>query len=344
MMPVPKIIAQQFLNGSTGILVLRNLEVTKTIHFELGTCRFATSSIYEDRLGERLMQWGVITEFEFSRVSEAMKQKQLKFGQALVQLQLVEEQELFYFLQRQLKEIIFSTFTTPFSEHRFDNCLLPEYELPVYLNTPQIILEGMRRIDELEVLQKFLPNWDVNLSLAVPPQQIHDALQLEPQEAYIVSLLESTAQSIRKILSDTSLSQRDVLATVYTLTCLNFLEESTPAAAISVSPEVTTSFSAAQEPDSEIRKLQIFCYEIENKIAAIDNNSSYYELLEISIDTPLPEIRRAYNELYNKFNPSRQAELSKLKIDMLQKLERISKHLTKAVQTLVNPEAKRAYY
>ncbi len=328
----PQIIGQQFLKSSTGILVLKHSSFTKTIHFEKGVCTFATSNIYEDRIGERLIEWGFLSEAQLTKASEVMRQNQWKLGKALVHLGYVDEAQLTSFIQRQIKEIIFSTFTYPAIETRFDSCTLPEYEHKLHLEVPQLILEGMRRVTDLELLEKLLPDQDIKLVLSVPSQTIFERVTMEPQEAYLLSVLESGSQTIRSLASQGVVSPATTYATIYSLLCTELLQALKPN---------TSSREVAIDP--EMQKASQFCYEIENKINAINNDCSYYQLLEIEKDCSPPDIRKAYAELSNRFHPSRQGELSKFNLDMRAHLERISTYLTKAAQTLLNANSRRDY-
>lgn len=331
----PQIIGQQFLKSSTGILVLKSDSFTKTIHFENGFCTFATSNIYEDRMGERLIEWGFLSETQFAKASEVMHQNHWKLGKTLIHLAYLDEAQLARFIQRQVKEIIFSTFSCSSIEFRFDSCTLPEYEYKLHLEVPQLLIEGMRRISDTELLASLFPDQDLKLKLSIPSQTLFERVVLEPQEAYLISILENEPQTIRSLVSQGVVPPAVTYATLYAMLCVELLQTSRPQPAKVTPREIPL--------DSEMQKAMQFCYEIESKVAAINNNSSYYQLLEIEKGSSLPEIRKAYAELSNKFNPARQAELSRFNLDMKAHLERISTHLTRAVQTLLNPDSRRDY-
>lgn len=327
----PQIIGQHFLKSSTGILTLKSDSFTKTIHFERGFCTFATSNIYEDRMGEKLIEWGVLSEAQFAKASEVMRQNQWKLGKALVYLEYLNESQLIRFIQRQIKEIIFSTFALPPIEFRFDSCTLPDYEHKLQLEVPQIVLEGMRRITDTQLLEKLFPDQDLKVELNIQPQTLFERVTMEPQEAYLVSILENGSQTIRSLVLQGAVSSTVTYATLYALSCVGMLR---------LTPSATSRETTS---DLETQKFSQFCYEIESKINAINNNCSYYQLLEIDKNCSPPDIRKAYAELSNKFNPARQAELSRYNIDMRAHLERISTHLTRAAQTLLNADSRRDY-
>lgn len=57
------------------------------------------------------------------------------------------------------------------------------------------------------------------------------------------------------------------------------------------------------------RKLMEFCYEIENKVRAINRGASVYEVLEVDTHSSLEQINASYQKLIERFHLNRQKEL-----------------------------------
>ncbi len=125
----------------------------KSVYFKDGQVVFASSSDPADRLGPVLLRTGVVAEADLERCSRLVSGGR-PLGQVLVDEGVVTPGQLYEAITIQVREIFLSTFTETTGEFAFlegppdeaNQVKLPEH-------TRDLVLEGMKRIDEAEQRQ-----------------------------------------------------------------------------------------------------------------------------------------------------------------------------------------------
>lgn len=146
-------------NNRTGVLVVTTEKLKKSIFFKDGQVRYATSNLNEDRLGEVLYRYGIVGK---NILDEALQDKSKRLGEKLVQLGYITVADLYKAIKLQLEEICYSSFMLQ-QGHFYFYQLVSEDLIPstIHLQTRNILLEGVRRMDEMSYFKKKLPSPDV---------------------------------------------------------------------------------------------------------------------------------------------------------------------------------------
>lgn len=133
----------------TGVLIIENEDTEKRIYFDRGTIASSESSDSQEHLGRFLISEGLIDEPTLARALKLQQATQILLGKVLVTLGSITEKELNEVLQRKTQETIYELFGWPEGEFRFVPDDLPEFPMvPMALDVTNVVLEGMRRIDE----------------------------------------------------------------------------------------------------------------------------------------------------------------------------------------------------
>ena len=133
----------------TGVLVIENKDTEKRIYFDRGSIVSSESSDSQEHLGHFLIEEGLIDEPTLARALKLQEATQILLGKVLVTLGAITEKELHQILQQKTQETIYELFTWPEGEFRFVPDDLPEFPMvPMALDVTNIVLEGMRRLDE----------------------------------------------------------------------------------------------------------------------------------------------------------------------------------------------------
>ncbi|MCX7831072.1 MAG: DUF4388 domain-containing protein, partial [Acidobacteria bacterium] len=90
---LPEILDFLSTMSKTGVLLLRNGNVTKTLHFKRGVVVFATSNIPDERFGEMLLREGKITADQFTEASKQITRGK-RLGKILVEMQALYPKDL----------------------------------------------------------------------------------------------------------------------------------------------------------------------------------------------------------------------------------------------------------
>ncbi len=138
------------------------------LSFDQGALRQATSSHPEDRLGEVFLRHGALTRRQLEELLPDVTVER-RLGQLCLERGLLEREQLFGLLQQQVKEIFFRTllvadgayvFTTP------DAGSIPPAHT-AHLSVRALLLEGIQRVDEMELFRQLIPANDVCLERVI---------------------------------------------------------------------------------------------------------------------------------------------------------------------------------
>lgn len=132
-------------SGETGILTLRNSEVTKQIVIQNGRVVYATSTNVDERLGESLLIRGRITARQYLEASRMIRPGR-RLGGILVELEALDSEDLIPVVEHQVKEILMELFTWTAGEYELViKDVDPDNVLALHISTENLILEGIRR-------------------------------------------------------------------------------------------------------------------------------------------------------------------------------------------------------
>lgn len=89
-------------------------------------------------------------------------------------------------------------------------------ERTVELPIQQVILEAARRIDEMNKIQKLIPNFEVVVNIIEVPEAGVEKIHLKPEEWKILSFVDGT-RSIKEIASKVNVSEFETARVLYGL-------------------------------------------------------------------------------------------------------------------------------
>lgn len=371
----PQIISEHFLASHTGILTLKNGHVIKTLHFDCGNIIFATSTDNDDKLDAKLIKWGTINEVELQKAKKLRAQYELTLLDMLVQMKLIGADAILELIERQMLEMIYDLFPLQ-PETNFKESDLPDYEHILKYPTECIIFEGIRRIDDRQLIDSLIGNLDAVLQIDENLWQIYQLGKLTPDEEKVVNHITAQPQNVRALIKNCNIAEKVIMKTVAGLlqtglaSRINrseFINVKPAPLASAVEPEVKgTEPKINAKVEAKVEKIEAppikqsvkeeiitpgfdtraameFCYEVETKLRAINSGISLYQILEINHHASEAELTDAYERLSNYFHPDRNKLLAEYNLDLRYELETIFHKLTQAVEILTNPNAKEGY-
>jgi hypothetical protein len=142
--------------------------VRKTLQFRRGALLAAASNLPEERLGALLVRFGHITDEDLVvAVREVTPQR--KLGLVLVERGLMTTHLLYEAVRRQCEEIFYSVLLVRtgafyFSKQSDD----AQMSTRLHLDTQSLLLEGLRRIDEMSYFREKIPSGKTVLAKRTP--------------------------------------------------------------------------------------------------------------------------------------------------------------------------------
>jgi hypothetical protein len=133
----------------TGTLEIRTGKSVETMAFDAGALVFSSSSNPERTLGRLLIKYGIVTEEGHKRARELRKTKSVAVAKALVELEIVTEQQLARFLRKKAEGELYDLFDSHEGEFTFTECDLPNLELlPIRIDVSKMLLRVTQHKDE----------------------------------------------------------------------------------------------------------------------------------------------------------------------------------------------------
>lgn len=223
--PLAEVMRKIALEERSGDLQVIFGQTIKTIYFDRGFAVLAASNVKNDRLGESLIERGRISRHELALATMLMKTGQKKIGQALVQAGVMSEEELGRSVALQVNRIALSLFKVTDGIYSFDErpTNIP-MRLMVSLSIYRILLEGIRRMTQGNLILQGLPPRDTVLRVAEQPPFTIDFGQLKPVEQSVLraagrgATIQSTTEQLEQDRGRT-------LRACYGLLCAGLLEE-----------------------------------------------------------------------------------------------------------------------
>lgn len=140
----------------TGVLTVVSGALRKSIYFHQGAVIAAASNQPEDRFGNIMVRLGLITQDDLERaLREAGPHRRI--GNVLMSRGVLSTKDLWRIIRVQIEEILFSVLlvnTGELTVAHFDPATVPNRTA---LNTQHVLLEGVRRKDEMEHMREELP-------------------------------------------------------------------------------------------------------------------------------------------------------------------------------------------
>ncbi len=293
---------QIYLTRQTGTLEVSNDNVLRQISFRNGSVTFATTNRDSERLGSTLLAAGRITREELlGALLETRRGKRL--GQILVERRLISREEMDHLLRKHQSDLAISVLTWTRGSFRFNETLPVGFEdVFIDLSTADIILEGVRRIQDDEAIRKLLGSPDRCLRLALDPLLRFQSTSLSAQEGYLLSRFEQP-MSIAEVCRISALGELATMRALLGFVLAGILDyaetrEESPEAGAEPVPLCPTKPAMAEESPQE-GSPDIYA------MMKILNAPTLYEVLGVPVQSSADQIRQAYYQLARLYHPDK---------------------------------------
>jgi hypothetical protein len=170
------IVALAAQSGWRGELIVLSEQGTRSFYFEHGVIVAATTTVPEERLGETLYRFGIITREQLQTILRGTEETGKRLGEVAVESGVVSAEKLYSMMAQQVEEVFFAAIHVSegafYFFDRFDerNILLRHN-----LNAGGLLMEAARRMDEMRFFREKVPN-DQHIPQAVPGKKPADDL------------------------------------------------------------------------------------------------------------------------------------------------------------------------
>jgi uncharacterized protein DUF4388 len=148
-MPVPELLMWISQYQKSGMLEIHAKGNTETLAFENGMLVFSSSTDPDRTLGRLLLKYGVVTEEMHKQARHLRKTKSVGVAKALLELNMLTEDQLVRFLRKKAEKELFDLFEVVDGDFTFTEKELPEMDmLPISIDLSRIMLRITQDRDE----------------------------------------------------------------------------------------------------------------------------------------------------------------------------------------------------
>ena len=188
--PVPDILSLLNMGQRTGVLVLERADEESKLFVRAGRPVFAVATRSDLRLGSMLVRMGRLKDADLERVL-SRPQGPHKLGEMLLAEKVVSQEELASYLKVQVSEVIFDTFGWREGGFTFyDRVPPPNAVVTLEMDLQNLLMEGVRRIDERERLEEFFPDRNMAVEAMANPERVKSSVTLTPEEWQVFFLID----------------------------------------------------------------------------------------------------------------------------------------------------------
>ena len=175
----------------TGLLEMERGSQSTRVFFKKGDIVFAGSTREGLRIGDLLKRMGRVSARDMERALARRRTPRDRVGEMLVAEGLLSEPDLLSFLKVQISEVVFDTFT--WNEGRFafyDDVAHPADVTTIDMNLQNLLMEGVRRIDERGRLAEEFPDLGALVESLANPEWVKENMSLTKEEWSVFFLVD----------------------------------------------------------------------------------------------------------------------------------------------------------
>lgn len=230
--PIADFIAFVHQSRLSGLLTVAADGVERSITFQDGEVRSAQSTAAGERIGEVAVRLGYATEEQVARATGGGR----PMGKALSDSGVLGANELWKCLHEQVTAVFHAILLSPAGTFfLLDEEDEERFGAPLAVNTQSLLMDGIRRIDELSLFKARIPGPQAVLRRKQPPRPV----SLRPTEVALLELVDGR-RTLAQIATAAHLSEFDATKILYHLAEAGYVE--------ALSGDVDTAPPAEQVP------------------------------------------------------------------------------------------------
>jgi hypothetical protein len=189
----PSLVHDLYEQRWTGVLTLTHAGIGRSVTFQDGRLVFASSSSPDDRMGPLLLRRGRITLRELTNAAGAVSPGQ-RLGAVLVQQGVLSPKDLFAAVVEHTQEIILGAFAWTEGQYRLQDGVPTAEAITLKISTPDVIMEGIRRIDTWSRIDEAVGGVDARYERAPAWSEVVKEMREAPEKLALLRALEAPAR------------------------------------------------------------------------------------------------------------------------------------------------------
>lgn len=195
----------------SGLLRFQLTGGGKTLFFQQGEIILATSTFPEEDLGEVMFGLGKIGRDVLQKTRPLITERS-SLGKLLVERDAISGQDLWLAMRQQVETIVYNLFTFQEGSFFFLQQAMEKEELRLSMSTQNLIMEGLRRVDERALFLRRIPSQDL-----VPVLTGKAVAEESTAVQRLASLISEGGHDVREVIRLSGLGEFDGLRLLYQL-------------------------------------------------------------------------------------------------------------------------------
>jgi len=197
----------------TGLLILTHMGIARSVSVQHGRMVFAASTSIDDRLGELLFRQGRLSLRQYADAGAAVGPGK-RLGAILVQQGVLTPKELMRAVVEHTQEIIYGAFQWTEGQYRLQEGAIAAEAITLKISTPDIIMEGIRRIDSWQRIQRAVGSLDARYERAAGYEETLRTLNPSLEKLTVLTSLNKPT-SLEALCHESTLSDFEVCRTLW---------------------------------------------------------------------------------------------------------------------------------
>jgi len=219
------------------------------VSFKVGKLIAATLGVQDGNLVSVLNKAGKLTDEQARIIRERARNTSDKaLALLLINASYVSQKEIVDSIKNHMLDVVYNLLTWAEGPFRFEDNTLPGAErIQVPIDLENVIIEGARRIREIEQLTSHLPNLDMALRFPDNPREKFKGIHLSVEEWRVVSFV-NPKNTIRQIAKANNMSEIEIRRIVYGLEQAGLVEIVKPLMEVAAATGRTGGLGGVTQP------------------------------------------------------------------------------------------------
>lgn len=218
------------VSKKTGTLGVQRGEDVVMVYFRDGDIIYAYNPNRKLKLGDLLIRKKKLTTSQLERAMRIQRELKTRkrLGELLVLESFINRKDLEGVVRQQVEDVIYDLLRWETGNFKFyENKFPTQEDVTINISTENLILESVRRLDEIEQIQNKLPPFETVLGLALTETRRTKDIALEAEEWNVLTLVNSK-RDIRRIIEESKIGKLETMKRIAGLLLAGLVEPVKP--------------------------------------------------------------------------------------------------------------------
>lgn len=210
---LPEIFQLIAASRKSGTLGIQKDESIIMIYFEAGDILYGYGPRQTFHIGQLLRDRGKINHEQLEEAvrAQAANENTKRLGEILVSRGFIDRADLQEVVRNQVEELLYSLLSWQTGSFKFyENQFPTDEEITVKLSVENVILEGLRRVDEQNMVRETIPDMDKVYSISASQAGRTRAVTMQASEWNVMALVDGR-RSVSQICQVSPMSRTETL-------------------------------------------------------------------------------------------------------------------------------------